>query len=137
MNTKTLLKTFIVVAVIAALVVTYFVMNPGVFRSPTVLEQAKNNGETEVALNGTVTRRDDNAIYFNTGYMASTAEGTKFVEQEKKVKVLSSTKIYMADEVTETELSKIFTGAVITVQIPINTLEMQEVTATKVVVDRP
>lgn len=137
MNTKALLKTFIVVAVIAALVVTYFVMNPGAFRGPTVIEKARNNGETEVALNGTVTRRIENAVYFNTGYMASTPEGTKFVQQEKKVNVYSNTKIYMADEVTETQLSEIFTGAVITVQIPINSLEMQEVTATKIVVDRP
>lgn len=136
MHTKNSIKIFVVIAVIAVGIVTYYFQNPSAFRKATVLEQAQREGAQEAALNGTVLRRTDDGVYLKTGYMASTAEGTKFVTQEKKVVIPSISKIYLADEVTETTLSEIFTGAVITIYIPINSVASEEVIANKVIVDR-
>jgi Tfp pilus assembly protein PilE len=135
MNNKGLIKALVVVGVLAVIVSTFF-YNDSQKNNKTVLEQAQEQGERTVALNGTVVRRTEDTIYFDTGYMKQEASGNKFVNQEKAVKVTSSTEILKADEVTEFNFNEIFTGAVLTVYIPIDSIESEEVVATKITVTR-
>jgi len=135
MYNKKLVKTLVMLGVIAVVAVTFF-MKDSRMKEPSVLDQAVKQGENTVALNGSVINRTEDALYLKTGYFRQEANGNKFIEQEKKVNINSATKIYGSDEVTEILLSEIYTGAVITIYIPIASIQEVEVSPSKIVVDR-
>src|SRR3989344_930381 len=99
-----------------------------------VTEAVENIPIETFSMNCTVLKVENDQFTFKTGTVQKTAEGNKWVEQEKVVHVTANTILASSDPSAKLSITDLIVGMTVTVLTKSNPFKISEITADKVLI---